>query len=381
MKLARYAFVGAILSSLALTSLGLVMLASIGPFVRGNGGNPHYFLARQSIWFGLGLVVWLIFSRVDYHFWIKHAWWWLGGSLILQVLCFVPVIGGKINGSYRWLQLGPLNLQPGEALKIAIVLVLVLCLGRGLAKVHTWKHGVAIPMAVVAVPVSILLLAGDLGTAVTIFVVVSLMLVAVGVRLVYLFPIWVGAMAALVFATWLLPGRMIRIWAFLDPSAHSDGAAYQIEQGLIALGSGGPGGLGLFQGVQKVYYVPEAHTDFIFTIVGEELGMFGTLGVVMAFTIITLSGILIATHASDGHGYAVSVGVTGLIALQAALNMAVVTRMVPATGLGLPFVSYGGSNLLLMSACVGLLCSVHRQAQYEPARRLEGLYDRVIWGG
>jgi len=355
-----------IVAVLALVSLGLVMLMSVSAFVPGNHGDPLYFIVKQSVFLGLGLLACVIALRWDYHDWIRHVWWMLGGCAFLLVLCWVPGLGKLVNGAHRWLFLPGISIQPAEFTKLVVVAFLAYWLGRQQRKVENFKEGFAMPMGVVIVLCGLIVIQPDLGTTAVLILITFILMFTAGTKWYYIAPLPVIGILGILVVAFFIPERRARILAFMDPEAHQTGAGYQIYQGLIALGSGGIQGLGLGNSVQKMFYIPEAHTDSIFAIMGEELGLICTLSVVLCFLLIALCGGLIAYHAPDPMGTLLGLGVTALICMQAAINIAVVTSSMPAKGMGLPFVSYGGSNLLMSLCCIGILLNIHRQANYSP---------------
>jgi len=356
-----------IVAVLALISLGLVMLMSVSAFVPGNQGDPLYFILKQSIFLGLGLVACAIALRWDYHDWICHVWWILGGCVVLLVLCWVPGVGHEVKGAHRWIFFPGASLQPAEFTKLAVVAFLAYWLGRHQRKIENFREGFAQPLGVVILLCGLVVIQPDLGTTAVLILITFILMFTAGTKWFYIAPLPVIAVLGILAVAFFIPERRSRILAFMDPDAHQSGAGYQIYQGLIALGSGGIQGLGLGNSVQKMFYIPEAHTDSIFAVLGEELGLICTLSVVLCFLLIALSGGLISYHAPDPTGTLLGLGVTALICMQAAINIAVVTSSMPAKGMGLPFVSYGGSNLLMSLCCVGILLNIHRQGTYAPS--------------
>lgn len=324
-----------------------------------------YFVIRQSVWLLMGFVACWVLAKTDYHKMVRFAPWMIGLSAVLILACFVPGLGKKLNGAHRWLSLGPINIQPSEIVKLAVVVFCAWWLGEKQDQVHEFKMGVAVPAGVVLFMCGMLTLQKDLGTCMIIVIISFLMMFAAGSRLIYLIPVPILGISGILGIALMWPERLQRLLAFLHPELYKDGKGYQIWQALVAFGSGGTSGLGLGNSVQKMSYLPEAPTDMIFAIVGEELGLWCTLLVVLLFLTVALSGGCIAVHAPDSTGSLLGLGAVALICLQAGMNMAVVTAMVPAKGLGLPFISYGGSNLLICFACLGILLNIHRQAEYD----------------
>ena len=358
-----------------LIGIGLIMLASVGAFSAENRGQPLFFLQRQALWLGLGIGVCVVLSRVDSKFLLSKGAWILGVATLLIVLCLIPGLGKSVKGSARWIPLGPFAIQPSEFLKLATVIGAAAWVRfQGVRMKSAW-HGLILPMIILLLPIGLLIQQPDLGSALFVITAASVVLFVGGAPILPLGILGLLAIAGLGAVALTMPERLDRLVAFMDPEAHQQGGGYQVSQALVALGSGGVRGLGIGQSIQKMFYLPEAHTDFIFPILGEELGLGATLLVVFGFLLFTLSGSYIACHSTDVTGMALSMGLTTLVAMQAVANLAVVTGLLPPKGVGLPFISYGGSNLVLCLAAVGLLLSLHRQAYYREearSRRLVG---------
>ncbi len=355
-------------SVLALISIGLVILTSVSVFAPHNHGNPNYFVIRQAAFLGVGILACGVMARWDYHHWVRFAWAGLIAALLLMGACFLPVIGaGKINGAYRWLQLGftQIRLQPVELAKLALVASIAWWFGFKGGDPQKFVKGMLAPLGIMCAVVFMCVLQQDLGTSALLIVIVFLMLFVAGARMQYIAPVPVVGFLVILFIALTIPQRVQRLTAFLDPEAHKNDSGGQVWNALVAFGSGGMSGLGLGEGVQKMRYLPEAHTDFIFPNIGEELGLIVTLSVVLCFLLLALSGGCISCHAPDTSGVLLGVGATALICLQAAMNMAVVTSLMPPKGIGLPFISYGGSNLVLCLGLVGILFNIHSQAIFE----------------
>ncbi len=344
----------------ALLALGLVMLYSSSVTQAG-----ARYLMMQLAWCACGLALCAATTTVDYQWLKKLAWPIFLLAVFLLVLVLFPHIGRKINGARRWFDLHGVRFQPSELAKIALIILLAWYGDRYQRQLATWKRGVLLPGALVALVLGLVFVEPDRGTTILLAAVSGALLLVAGVRWKHiLIPAAVGA-AGLAVSIFHDPMRMKRIFGWWDLEEHKDGVGYQAYQAMIALGSGGWTGLGLGNGRQKLGFVPEDHTDFIFSIIGEELGLIATLLVLLAFVIIAICGVYIALRAREPFGSLLATGVTFLITLQAAINIGVVTSALPNKGLPLPFISYGGSNLLAMLTCVGLLFSVARQA---PAR-------------
>ena len=367
-----------IATTVALLSLGLVMLTSVSAFAPANQGNAAHFITRQSIWLVLGVIACLIASRIDYHIWFKYRWWLLGGAVLLMLLCFVPGIGLKIKGAHRWLDLGVMRLQPMEPFKICIVIMLAAWLGKYQSKIESWKHGFAYPMFMVCALLVLCVLQRDLGSTALIFTIAFIMMFIAGTKLRYLAPLPLAGFFGILTLAIGSPQKRDRILAFLNPEEHITGAGWQLHNALVAFGSGGVSGRGLGNSIQKMKWLPESHTDFIFPIIGEELGLTFSLGVVLCFLVLCLSAGIISCHAPEPQGVYLGIGLTSLVGLQAMMNIAVVTGLMPTKGIGLPFISYGGSNLMLCMFCIGVLLNIHRNAVYSTTRERRGHLPPVI---
>lgn len=327
-------------------------------------------LLTQMTWCGLGLVACVVAASLDYQLLKKFAWPIFGIAIVMLVLVLIPNVGHRIKGASRWFKMGPISFQPSEIAKLALIIVLAWYCERYQRKMHTLNHGVIIPGVIIASMLGLIFIEPDRGTTILLAAVAGSMLLVAGVRWRYILPPIVLAAAALAISLWHDPMRAKRIFSWLYLEETKEGVGYQAYQAMIALGSGGWFGLGLGNGRQKLGFVPEHHTDFILSIIGEELGLVATLGVVLGFVLIIICGVYIATHARDTFGTLLASGITFLIGLQAFINIGVVTSALPNKGLALPFISYGGSNLLAMLACVGVLFSVARQArahEFKPA--------------
>ena len=355
------------LAVLALLVIGIVMLFSTSAFARDSHGDTLFFLKRQAAWLGVGLVICVSAALIDYHFWQRTWWIWLGLAAITLALCFVPHIGMRINGSRRWLGLGPVSFQPSEIAKMAAVFFLAWWFARYEKVANHPLFGFAIPLAVVSMLLALILFEVDLGTTALIGMTAFVMMFVAGTN-----PFLLGLLAVLgtsVIFVGATHARMDRLIAFTDLDRYKEDAGLQQMQALIAWGSGGFDGLGLGNGRQKMLYLPYAHTDFIFPMIGEELGLRVSLLVVFLFVVVIVCGIVIALHAKDRFGLLVATGVIALLSLQAAVNIGVTTSLLPNKGLPLPFISYGGSNLAACLFGVGLLLNIYRQAVLEPSNK------------
>jgi cell division protein FtsW len=355
------------LAVLGLLVIGIVMLFSTSAYARDSHGDVYFFIRRQAIWIGIGLVGCIFAALVNYQFWQKTWWIWFAVALGTLALCYIPHIGMRINGSRRWVGYGPITFQPSEMAKIATIFFLAAWFARREKPDGNVLSEFIIPLAIISVLAVLVLGEVDLGTTALIAATTFVVMFIAGTN-----PLWLGglafvALSGLILVATQISERMGRLSAFLHPQNYKDDAGLQQMQALIAWGSGGMDGLGLGNGRQKMLYLPYAHTDFIFPIIGEELGLRFSLLVVFLFIVIIVCGIMIALHARDRFGLLLGCGIVSLLALQAAVNIGVTTSLLPNKGLPLPFISYGGSNLAACMFGIGLLVNIYRQGILEPA--------------
>ncbi len=349
--------------------IGIVMLFSTSAFARDSHGDVYFFIKRQGLWLGVGLAVCTLAAVVDYHFWQRTWWLWFGLAVLTLAFCFVPHLGMRINGSRRWIGLGPVGFQPSEIAKVAAVFFLAYWFAREEKPSRSLLTNFVVPIAVTGVLLVLILAEVDLGTTALIGATTFVVMFVAGANAILLGAVSLGAMAAMFVTATLLPERMNRLLAFLHPETYKQDAGLQQMQALIAWGSGGMEGLGLGHGRQKMLYLPYAHTDFIFPMIGEELGLRVSLLVVFLFVVIIVCGMMIALHAKDRFGLLLGCGIVSLLGLQAAVNIGVTTALLPNKGLPLPFVSYGGSNLVACLFGIGLLLNIYRQGVLEPLQK------------
>jgi cell division protein FtsW len=357
------------LAVLGMLVIGIVMLFSTSAFARDSHGDVYFFIKRQVVWLGVGLVVCTVAAIVDYHFWQRTWWIWFGLALVALAFCFVPHFGQRINGSRRWVSLGPAAFQPSEIAKVAAVFFLAWWFAKHEKESGRILQGFVIPFAIVATLLVLIVLEVDLGTTALVGATMFVIMFVAGTHPVLLGLLSLGGLAGILFVATHMSERMNRLSAFMDPERFKDDAGLQQMQALIAWGSGGMEGLGLGNGRQKMLYLPYAHTDFIFPMIGEELGLRVSLLVVFLFVVIIVCGMMIALHAKDRFGLLLGCGIVSLLGLQAAVNIGVTTSLLPNKGLPLPFVSYGGSNLAACLFGIGLLLSIYRQGVLEPANK------------
>ncbi len=354
----------------ALLALGLVMLYSATMFHRSGG-----FLGSQLLWCCIGLVVCLGAAMADYQLLKKISAPALVLALLLLVAVMLPGIGLERNGARRWLQLPGTTFQPSEFAKLAVIIALAHYCERKGRRMGTFRYGLLIPGLVLALFLGLIFIEPDWGATALLATVCGLMLFLAGTKLRFMVPPVIVLGVAGSFLLSQNTVRLNRIMSWLDPEGTKQGVGYQTWQSLIALGSGGTTGLGLGNGRQKLGFVPEHHTDFIFSVIGEELGLVATMGIVVAFVLFVICGAFIAIRSRDFFGFLLASGMTLLIGLQAFINIGVVTSTLPNKGLPLPFISRGGTNLVVMLFCVGVLLSVARFASREGQVKTAGAND------
>ncbi len=344
-----------------LLSIGIVMIYSTSAILaEERHGDSYYFLRRQALWVILGLSGFALAVNVDYHWLRRSSGLLLFASIVLLGLVFVPGVGRTAGGAMRWLRLGPFNFQPSELAKFAIVLYMADVLAGKQRKIDRFWQNFAFPLLIFLTIIGLIILQPDLGTTILIGMIVAIMVYAAGVRFRHILPLFLLAPPVVYYLVFSSAYRRRRIVAFLNPWADPEGTGFQIIQSFIALGSGGIMGMGLAQSRQKFYYLPAAHTDFIFSIIGEELGIIGSAVIVTLFLLILVIGMRICLKAPDLYGHLLALGIVSIISLQAVINVAVVTGSLPTKGLPLPLISFGGSSMLLNLVAVGVLMNIGR---------------------
>jgi len=357
------------LAVLGMLVIGIVMLFSTSAFAKDSHGDMYFFVKRQAVWLAVGLVVCTVAAIVDYHFWLRTWWIWFGLALVTLAFCFVPHFGMRINGSRRWVSLGLATFQPSEIAKVAVIFFLAAWFASREKESSRLLQGFVIPFAIVCAALVLIVTEVDLGTTALIGATMFVVMFVAGTHPALLGLLSLCGLGGILFVATHMSERMGRLAAFMDPERFKDDAGLQQMQALIAWGSGGMEGLGLGNGRQKMLYLPYAHTDFIFPMIGEELGLRMSLLVVFLFVVIIVCGLMIALHAKDRAGLLLGSGIVSLLGLQAAVNIGVTTSLLPNKGLPLPFVSYGGSNLAACLFGVGLLLNIYRQGVLEPAKK------------
>ena len=350
-----------ICSVLALTALGLIMAFSVSASRAADLRGGYAALARHAMHIGVALAAAVLCALVDYRLLCRYRWVLFAISMSALVLVLVPGVGTMRNGARRWFRVAGFSLQPSELAKLSLVVLLagyVEAKGDG---VRHFARGFLPAMAMIGVTSALVLVEPDFGTAALLGCVGTVVLIVAGARIRHVVVTTAPAFAALVVLICQSPTRLKRVLAFLDPWAYYDGAGYQVIQSLLALGNGGCLGRGLGASLQKLYFLPEAGSDFVLAVVGEEIGLAGCLGVVAAYALFVVEGMRLAGRVRDTFGSMLALGVTCTIGLQAVINVAVVTGSAPTKGIALPFISAGGSSLLFSMAGAGLLVGIARR--------------------
>ena len=354
-----------LLAAAAILSLGLVMILSASSVTAGvQFHDPYYFFTRQLMWTVIGLVGFLVAMRIDYHVWRRLAPIGLVVSFLLLTAVLVPGIGRSVSGSRRWLGIGSLAFQPSEVIKLSLVVYIAAWLaGKNQRDMRHFLRGTAPVLGLVVFACGLILAEPDLGTAGALLATSIVLLYVAGTPMLQFGAIFGLALPGLALAIATSAYRRQRFLAFLNPQAHPLSSGYHILQSLYALGSGGLFGVGLGHSRQKYFYLPEEHTDFIFAVLGEELGLIGGLLVLSLFAVLIWRGYRAATRAPDLFGCLLAAGITSMLAVQAVVNIGVVTALLPITGIPLPMVSFGGSSLVFTMIGLGMLTNVTRQAR------------------
>ena len=359
---------------LGLLVIGAVIIYSTGAFARDSRGDSLFFIKKHLQWLGVGLVLCVGAALIDYHFWQRTWWIWFGLGLCALAACF---FFPARNGSHRWIIFHGWSAQPSEVAKVAAVFFLAFWFARYEKESRQIWRGFFIPLAVVGLLAGLIVTEVDLGTTALLGATTFVVMFISGTNLALLSVLSLGGVGAILFLATHISERMARLTAFLHPELTQQDAGLQQMQALIAWGSGGISGLGLGNGRQKMLYLPYAHTDFIFPIVGEELGMRVSLLVVFLFVVIIVCGLTIALHARDRFGLLLGSGLVALLAGQAAINIGVTTSLLPNKGMPLPFISYGGSNLVVALFAIGVLLNIYRQGVLEPVAAKKQIPMRV----
>ena len=359
-----------------LLALGTVMVFSVISARATTLGVGTRYLAKGLIWVAIGVAGLAVMRRIDYR--RLERYWWVVGLMGLTVLVavLVPGVGTLKNGARRWIQFGPIGFQPSEFAKLAVLVTVCAMACRMGERIRDVRRGLLPCMGVVAAASALIFLEPDFGTAALVGMMGTAVVLAAGAPLGPIAAaggVGVGAVSVLIRHS---PHRLARVFAFLNPWKYYDGAGYQVIHSLTSLGSGGIFGRGLGASRQKLFYLPESDTDFLFAIIGEELGLIGTVAVVFLFAVIVREGMRISARAPDAFGALLAYGLVLMIALQAVIHMAVVTASMPTKGIALPFVSAGGSSLLASMMGLGILLNIASQAPAPASREIQEISRR-----
>lgn len=343
---------------ICLLVVGLVMVSSTAAWAE-ETKHPYEPLFKQTSFACAGLVGAMILSRIDYRIWRKYIWWILGGACFLLVLCYVPGIGKEINGERRWITIG-MQFQPSECAKLCMMMALANWLALYRDRTTSFWWGFVMPGLIFGIPLALILFEKDMGTSVALALAAFCVMFVAGTRKIYLGGAFALAGTALYVLVQSNANRLERFLAWKDLDAHRLGAGLQQYRASIALSRGGLDGVGLGNSAEKHGTLPFAHTDFIFAPLGEEFGFYGTMFVLLCYFLMTYAGIGVAMQCRDTYGRFLAVGIVAIIFCPAILNIAVVTNAVPNSGLPLPFISFGGTNLVFTLAALGMLTSIQR---------------------
>jgi cell division protein FtsW len=346
-----------VVCAVALTTLGLTVLFSASASFR---QGPYYYLGKQLGGVAAAGLLCFMMSRINLDYVRRYAWWVAGALLVLLALVLVPHLGASVKGSRRWLGHGSIRIQVSEFAKLAMVFCLAHYLSLVQTRLGEFRRGYLYPLAIIGAYGGLILREPDFGTAALVLVVGLSLLFLAGAKWRYMLPTIALAVLGLSLAVMHNPNRMRRITAFMDVEGNKQAGTYQLYQSLASFAVGGTDGVGLGQGRQQDSFLPEAHTDFIFPVVGEELGLWYTLGVVAVFATIFVAGLVHLRRAPNLYHFLLAAGCLLLICLQAIVNLGVVTGIFPTKGMSLPFISAGLSNLLLMGLLLGILMNTAR---------------------
>lgn len=349
--------------TLILLCIGVVMVHSASSVISlQKFHDAFYYAKRQVLWAALGVILMFVMANYDYHNLRRYAPKVAVLSFVFLAVVLIPGVGSNRGGSQAWLGVGSFGIQPSEFAKLGLILFLAHYLADAKDRMQSFRRGLLPPLGIALLAVGLIMLEPDLGQSVVIMGTTIILLFAAGARISHLAGLGGAGLGAFGVLVAMAPYRVNRITSFLDPWKDPLGTGYQIIQSLYALGSGGVLGLGLGNSRQKYLYLPEPQTDFVYSILGEELGFLGTAAVLALFAVLVWRGFRTAILAPDEFGSLLAVGITGMITVQVLINVGVVTGSIPATGITLPLISYGGSSLTLMLTGIGILLNISRQA-------------------
>ncbi len=349
-------------ATVLLVCTGVVMVYSASAVIAMERGYvPYMFLFKQLAWALIGLLLVPVVMRIDYRTYRQPAVIWMALGVVAIAL-IVVLFGRPVKGATRWLNIGSFGVQPSELAKIAVIIFTAALLERRMERIDDLGYSLLPIAAVVGVIVGLILAEPDLGTAVSVAMIAAIMVFAAGINYRYVVGLALASLPALYFLIMTSQYRRKRIMAFLDPWSDPLGGGFQLIQSMIAIGTGGVFGRGLMGGVQKLFYLPEPHNDFIYSVIGEELGLLGATVVLVCFCVIIWRGLRTSLRAPDRFGAFLAIGLTTMVTFQAFFNISVVLGLLPPKGIPLPFVSAGGSSLLINLVGMGILLNVSQHA-------------------
>lgn len=356
----------------ALLTIGVVMVYS-SSFILAERAGPYpdgyFFFKKHLTGVLISILALLLLKEIPYQTWSKLNPVILIIMFLLLVAVFIPGLGRTYYGAHRWIKLGPINFQPSEFAKLGLIIYLTSFISKQPERIRDFKKGLIPLFMVIGLSVGLIMAEPDIGTALFLSIVCGMVLFISGIKLQYFLPLVAGAVLLIMIIAFLFfPHVVSRLQVFLNPAADTLGKSYQINQALIGLGAGGATGAGLGLSKQKLFFLPQQHTDFVMAIIGEEIGFVGTFMVLVLFLLLFLAGWRLFRHSSDHFGGLLSLGITLLITIQALINLSVVTASLPTKGIGLPFISFGGSALIATMCGVGILINIARQSEKVTAK-------------
>ena len=351
---------------LVLLVIGIIMVYSSSSYYalyQKDVYNSDFYFFKEITWSIVGIIGMLVTMSIDYHIYKRWTPWIV--LITLGLLVVVLFAGADINGAVRWIRLGPLSFQPSELAKYVVVLYLALLIDQRKGKIKIFAEGTIFYLAIAGVFALLILLEKNLSITAIVMMVAFVMILAGGAKISHLLSLIPMGLAAGMGLIFIESYRLKRLTSFLNPWADTSGDSYQLIQSLYALGSGGLFGVGLGNSRQKALFMPEPHNDFIFAIIGEELGLIGCIFIICLFIFIAIKGTSIAVKARDNYGYLLAIGIISVISIQAIINIAVVTGSMPVTGVPMPLISYGGTSLVFNLSAIGILLNISRQGKEE----------------
>lgn len=355
---------GLLCAILVLLVIGIVMVYSSSSYYalyQKDVYNSDFYFFKEITWSVVGIIGMLVTMSIDYHIYKRWTPWIV--LITLGLLVVVLFAGADINGAVRWIRLGPLSFQPSELAKYVVVLYLALLIDQRKGKIKKFAEGTIFYLAIAGVFALLILLEKNLSITAIVMMVAFVMILAGGAKISHLLSLIPMGLAAGIGLIFIESYRLKRLTSFLNPWADTSGDSYQLIQSLYALGSGGLFGVGLGNSRQKALFMPEPHNDFIFAIIGEELGLIGCIFIICLFIFIAIRGTSIAVKAKDNYGYLLAIGIISVISIQAIINIAVVTGSMPVTGVPMPLISYGGTSLVFNLSAIGILLNISRQGK------------------